>query len=109
MGIEFLKYLLAASRVAIDCYTAENLHPNKSFNLCIEHEKQIFLNSSGKNSRRGHQSSRCADIFNTYVVVCAALMWSACRRTASADCFCLSILLLLCFLSSFTFSMLFYP
>lgn len=36
MGIEFLKYLLAASRVSIDCYTAENLHPNESFNLCIE-------------------------------------------------------------------------
>lgn len=48
MGIEFLKYLLAASRVRIDCYTAENLHPNKSFHLCIEPEHQTFLNSSGK-------------------------------------------------------------
>lgn len=69
MGIEFLKYLLAVSRVTIDRYTAENLHPNKSFNLCIEHEKLIFLNSSGKNSGWSHQSSRCAKIFNTYVVV----------------------------------------
>lgn len=42
MGIEFLKYLLAASRVSIDCYAAENLHPNESFNLCIEPQNPIF-------------------------------------------------------------------
>lgn len=47
MGIEFLKYLLAASRVSIDCYTAENLHLNKSINLCIKPQDQKWTKSPG--------------------------------------------------------------
>lgn len=46
MGIEFLKYLLAASRVSIDCHSAENLQTNRLFNIRIElrekRENQLF-------------------------------------------------------------------
>lgn len=46
MGIEFLKYLLAATGLRIDRSAVENLRPNKSFHLCV-HENRVFLNSSG--------------------------------------------------------------
>lgn len=55
MGIEFLKYLLAAAGFRIDRSAAENLRPNKSFHLCV-HENRIFLNSSGIKYLRGRQS-----------------------------------------------------
>lgn len=46
MGIEFLKYLLAASRVSIDRHSAENLQTNRLFNIRIElreqRENQLF-------------------------------------------------------------------
>lgn len=55
MGIEFLKYLLAAAGLQIDRSAAENLRPNKSFHLCV-HENRVFLNSSGIKYLRGCQS-----------------------------------------------------
>lgn len=36
MGIEFLKYLLAVSRVSIDRHAAENLQTSRLFNIHIE-------------------------------------------------------------------------
>lgn len=40
MGIEFLKYLLAASRVSIDRHAAENLQTSRLFNIRIELREQ---------------------------------------------------------------------
>lgn len=40
MGIEFLKYLLAASRVSIDRHSAENLKTSRLFNIRIELREQ---------------------------------------------------------------------
>lgn len=40
MGIECLKYLLAAAGLQIDRSAAENLRPNKSFHLLLEGKKR---------------------------------------------------------------------
>lgn len=53
MGIEFLKYLLAAAGLRIDRSAAEKFRPNQSFHLCVR-EKRSLLNWSGMKYLRGH-------------------------------------------------------